>query len=474
MAILSYGGNRQFAYCALLFQGLLCLLFGLFAQYDEVLAASGSKDSDPSANVSYYYAMFQDVHVMIFIGFGFLMTFLHKFAFSSVGLNFFLAALAIQWTIFCVNFWHSALDEAGFAHKISMTITSLIIGDFGAGAVLITFGALLGKTSPLQMLMVLIIELIFYAVNENIGAVQMQAVDMGGSMFVHTFGAYFGLACSWTLCGSPRSAKKPGSDNPKNSSVYTSDTFAMIGTVFLWMFWPSFNGALAQGDQQHRVVINTVLALSSCCVTAFCASAILRPDGKFDMVDIQNATLAGGVAVGSSADLVIGPWGAICVGFIAAWLSVTGYVYISPWLEEKLGLTDTCGVHNLHGMPGVMGGIGGAICATRATDKAYGKPIGDVFPAMALSEKEPRDAAGQGRYQLAALACTLVISLLSGAFTGALVGMADGPAEYFEDSEWWEVPEDPEEEEEEEESDSDSDKEMGRIENGDGGALAQA
>ena len=31
-----------------------------------------------------------------------------------------------------------------------------------------------------------------------------------------------------------------------------------VGTVFLWMFWPSFNaGAAAEGDAQMRAIVNT-------------------------------------------------------------------------------------------------------------------------------------------------------------------------------------------------------------------------
>ena len=43
------------------------------------------------------FAVFQDVHVMIFIGFGFLMTFLRRYGYSSVSFNFLVAAFAIQW-----------------------------------------------------------------------------------------------------------------------------------------------------------------------------------------------------------------------------------------------------------------------------------------------------------------------------------------------------------------------------------------
>ena len=47
--------------------------------------------------VASVYKMFTDVHVMMFIGFGFLMTFLRKYGHSSVGFNFLVSAFVIQW-----------------------------------------------------------------------------------------------------------------------------------------------------------------------------------------------------------------------------------------------------------------------------------------------------------------------------------------------------------------------------------------
>ena len=56
------------------------------------------------------------------------------------------------------------------------------------------------------------------------------------------------------------------------------------GTVFLWLFWPSFNAALAPGDDQHRAILNTYFCLAACAVTAFAVSAAVHDEDKFDMV----------------------------------------------------------------------------------------------------------------------------------------------------------------------------------------------
>lgn len=87
-----------------------------------------------------------------------------------------------------------------------------------------------------------------------------------------------------------------------------------------------------------------------------------------------NATLAGGVAVGSSADLLASPWAAILVGCLGGILSAYGFHAIGPYLSEsKLNLQDTCGVHNLHGMPGVFAALVSMIVIARmdSNDSAF-------------------------------------------------------------------------------------------------------
>lgn len=87
------------------------------------------------------------------------------------------------------------------------------------------------------------------------------------------------------------------------------------------------------------------------------------------MEDILNATLAGGVIIGAPSGVFSNPAGSLCIGIFGGIVSCLGYRYLQAKLQEWIGLHDTCGVHNLHGMPGVLGGIFSAIAiASYATD----------------------------------------------------------------------------------------------------------
>lgn len=132
---------------------------------------------------------------MVYIGFGFLMVFLKNHSWTSVGFNFIISAYVLQITILAVGFWHSLFEDRW--EKIQIDITSLIVGDFGAVTVMITFGAVLGKISLSQLWCLATFEVIFFALNEAICVTQLKATDMGGSMYVHTFGAFFGLAATY-------------------------------------------------------------------------------------------------------------------------------------------------------------------------------------------------------------------------------------------------------------------------------------
>lgn len=416
-------------------QVFMIICYGCFTKYGHSAAADVANSVEATAEVAVVYGLYQDVHVMIFIGFGFLMTFLRKYGFGAVSFTLMLGAFCIQWSALLHGFF-AKLFDGNFDEKIELGLHTLVEGDFAAAAVLISFGAIIGKCSPTQYFLMAVIETVLYALNFQIGALELKAVDVGGTMFIHLFGAYFGLAVSLVV-SPPR-----GKGHAANSSVYNSDIFSMVGTVFLWVFWPSFVAVLVTGSARVRVLIHTVFAISSSCAGAFATSSIMRHKKRFDMVDVQNATLAGGVAIGAIANMTIGAYGAMIVGLASGILSTVGYVKIQGFLEESRGkfwpgLQDTCGVHNLHGMPGAFGAIASFFAVLWTGD--YGEHIGDVFPDIGNGDRSRGEQAG---YQLAAFVITMLIAIVGGLATGWLMTLLGQTTYLFNDYQYFSVPDD--------------------------------
>jgi len=212
--------------------------------------------------------------------------------------------------------------------------------------------------------------------------------------------------------------------------MYHSDIFSMIGTLFLWLFWPSFNAYFAFKEYyfMDRAILNTVLSLCGSTVATFIVSRLASSDDrgrhKFEMVHIQNATLAGGVAIGASADLYLHPAGALGVGIVAGTISVLGYKYLQEWINDTLKIADTCGVHNLHGMPGLFGGLVSALVIGAAQGQKVYLPESE-FPA---NKKLPftgypfsfNDLHRQAGAQVLGVLCSLGIAILGGLATGLI------------------------------------------------------
>lgn len=227
------------------------------------------------------------------------------------------------------------------------------------------------------------IEVFFYSLNEVIVVSILGCVDIGGALVIHMFGAYFGLACTYFF--QPKKAKIDVAG--QNGGSYYSNLFAMIGTYFLFLYWPSFNGAIGKGSQALRAIINTVLSITSSTISALMITRIFKDErhtvnGKqvvHNVLDVEillNSTLAGGVAMGAAADIIVKPYYAMVSGWVTGVVSALGYIFLSPFLKEKFNLHDTCGIHNLHAMPGFIGGIISVIACNQQSFISYGPRYG--------------------------------------------------------------------------------------------------
>jgi ammonium transporter Rh len=290
------------------------------------------------------------IHIlaMLLVGFGFLMVFVRNYGYSATTGTYLVVGVGLPLYLF--------VRASGVisGESVSMdSIRAVLLAEFACAAALISMGAILGRVRLYQYVLLAALAVPAYMLNEwlvlegGLG-VTKGFVDSAGSIVIHAFGAYFGLGLAVALTSAKQRMIAIESD-------MTSDQFSMLGSMVLWIFWPSFCSAVVPADQMPRTVINTLLALCGATVVTYFTSFLLRK-GRLASGDMANAALAGGVAIGATCNYAT-PLTALIIGSVAGAICVVGYAVIQPRIQNALRIVDTCGVHNLHGMPGLFGGV---------------------------------------------------------------------------------------------------------------------
>ncbi len=289
-----------------------------------------------------------NILAMLLVGFGFLMVFVKKYGYSATTGTYLVVGAGLPFYLFLrsTGILSAEVIPADNVH-------ALLLAEFAVAAALISMGAVLGRLRVYQYAILSLLAIPVYMLNEwlvldgGLG-ITKGFVDAAGSIVIHAFGAYFGLGLAVALSKAKHFAQAIESDD-------TSDRFSMLGSMVLWLFWPSFCAAIVPETQFAPTVINTILALCGATLATFLFSTFLRK-GKIAIADVANASLAGGVAIGATCNLVSPPV-AFLIGLLAGTVCVVGYTVIQPQMQARFKIIDTCGVHNLHGMPGLLGGL---------------------------------------------------------------------------------------------------------------------
>ncbi|KFQ50256.1 Ammonium transporter Rh type B, partial [Nestor notabilis] len=269
-------------------------------------------------------------------------------------------AFAIQWAVLLQGFLHQFWNG-----KIHMGAQSMVRADFCAAATLISTGAVVGRVNPAQMLLLTLLGVTLFTLNEYI-LLSLMGVShcygeshQGGVALGCSFGACFGLMVSRILPQLHMDQREEQQD-----TGHQPDVFAAVGTICLWIFWPSFTSATtAQGSAEPWAVLNTYFSLAASTMATFILSPILCEESTPRMAQIQDAALAGVAVMGMAGEMLVTPFGALIAGFLAGLIPPLGFRFLTPILHSRLKIQDTCGVHNVHGLPGMLGALLGTLLA---------------------------------------------------------------------------------------------------------------
>lgn len=365
------------------------LLAGAISVICSFLLA-GTASAAGAAELSQYHRG-QDVFLMLMLV-AFLMLFIKRYEWAVCLAT--LLVLAVSFPLYLlvrVELFGNQLD-----------ITSVIQAAFASITLVIAIGVFLGHISTVHYITAGVLFVPAYMFNEWFMSDYLDGVlDSGGSILVHVFAAFWG----WGVAAGLRN--RDVLDKPMRTTVH-SVSFVWLGSMLLFVLWPSFVTALLPADAVIPAMVNCYLALTASALTAYLTLFFLgRP---IDPLVYTYAILAGGVAIGATVDIV-SPATAWAIGAVGGVISTLSFLYLNDWLGKKTGVLDTMGVNNLHGTPGIFGGLSAMV------------------------------VAGASAVQAFAVLSTVVIALAAGVVTGLLLRLFARPRLVLDDAESFPVEE---------------------------------
>ncbi|WP_409201016.1 ammonium transporter [Methanobrevibacter sp. DSM 116169] len=294
------------------------------------------------------------------------------------------AITSIIWVVYGYQFTFADASFAGFIgiptnlllngigiDSLSGSIPTLLFIAFqltfaGLTAALIS-GAIVGrmKFSAWIIFIALWVSLVYIPIAHWVWGggwlMQLGALDFAGGNVVHINSGISALALAIIL-----KKRKDISLLPHNLG------YSILGAGFLWFGWMGFNGgsALAADGLAASAILVTNIATAVALIVWVILDTIKI--GKPTMLGAISGAVSGLVAITPAAGFVdVG--GAICIGFIAPFVSYFGIYY----LKEKLGYDDALDVFGIHGLSGIWGAIATGIFAVPAIGGAAGLLYGN-------------------------------------------------------------------------------------------------
>ena len=188
-----------------------------------------------------------------------------------------------------------------------------------------------------------------------------KAIDFAGGTVIHVSAGIAGLVAALYLGarrGYPRTAMHPN-----------NLTMTLLGAGLLWVGWFGFN---AGSSVESGLVTAQALTVTQAAAAAGALSWILLEGivhKKATSLGLVSGILAGLVAITPAAGAVQVP-GALILGAVASVLC-----YYAIVLKSKLGYDDTLDVFGIHGVAGILGGVGLTFFLREVPDHGVGKQL---------------------------------------------------------------------------------------------------